>query len=234
MARFDRLAGDWWDPDGPMRALHRINPLRLAFIRDEAVRAFPRDPDAPFVLEGLAVLDVGCGAGLLSEPLARLGAAVTGLDPAGAALDAARSHAERSGLAIDYRAESVEDSAAAGRRFDLVIAMEVVEHVPDVPAFVAGCAAALKPGGLLLLATINRTLRAHALAIVAAEYVLRWLPRGTHDWDRFVTPAELERATAAAGLGGFRTRGMVYGPLARRWSLSGDTSVNYLAVAGKP
>lgn len=232
--RFDRLAGDWWNPDGPMRPLHRINPLRLAFVRDEATAALGRDPGRPFPLAELSVLDVGCGAGLLSEPLARMGAAVTGLDPAGAALDAARAHAAEAGLAIDYRSEAVEEVAAAGTTFDLVVAMEVVEHVPDVPAFVRACAACVRPGGLLLLSTINRTLRAHALAIVAAEYVLRWLPRGTHDWDRFVTPAELRRATEAAGLSGFGTRGMVYSPLTGTWSASRDTAVNYLARAARP
>lgn len=234
VARFDRLAASWWDPDGPMRPLHRINPLRLGFIRDEACRRLGRDPRTPFVLDGLSALDVGCGAGLLSEPLARLGAAVTGLDPAGAGIAAARRHAEAGGLAIDYRTDSVEAVAAAGERFDLVVAMEVVEHVPDVPAFVRACAEALKPGGLLLVSTLNRTLRSFALAIVGAEYVLRWLPRGTHDWERFVTPTELEAALAGAGLSGVRTRGMVFDPLRAEWRLSGDVAVNYLAAAVRP
>ena len=233
IARFDRLAERWWDPNGPMRPLHAINPVRLAFLRDEACRHFGRDPAGAFVLDGLSALDVGCGAGLLSEPLARMGAAVTGLDPAPANVATAIRHAEAAGLSIDYRAEPVESVAAAGERYDLVTAMEVVEHVRDVDAFLVACAQAVAPGGLLLLSTINRTLRSFALAIVGAEYVLRWLPRGTHDWDRFVTPDELRGSVEMAGLTDFRVRGMVYSPLDRDWRLSRDTAVNYLACAGK-
>lgn len=232
--KFDRLAQDWWDPAGPMRPLHRINPVRLAYIREEVCRHFGREDRAAFPLEGLSVLDVGCGAGLLSEPAARLGGAVTGLDPAPGMIEAARRHAAESGLAVTYRADTVETLAAEGASFDLVIAMEVVEHVADVDLFVGSCAAVLKPGGLLLLATINRTLRAFALAIVGAEYVLRWLPKGTHDWERFVTPEELRRSCEAAGLAGYATRGMVFDPLDRDWRLSRDTAVNYLARAAKP
>ncbi len=234
VAKFDRLAAEWWDPAGPMRPLHRINPLRLAFVRDEACRHFRRDGRAAFALDGLSVLDVGCGAGLLSEPMARLGSDVTGLDPAASAIEAARRHAEAGGLAIRYRTDTVETVAAEGGRFDLVLALEVVEHVPDVDRFLRGCAAALRPGGLMILSTINRTLRSYALAIVGAEYVLRWLPRGTHDWERFVTPDELRRAATGAGLSAFRTRGLVYDPLGDAWRLSGDTAVNYLAAATKP
>lgn len=234
VARFDALARDWWDPAGPMRALHRINPLRLGYVRDEVCARFGRDPKAPFAFEELDMLDVGCGAGLLSEPLARLGADVTGLDPASANLEAARRHAEAGGLAIDYRADTVEALAASGRVFDVVLALEVVEHVPDMAAFVAACGRCVKPGGLLVLSTVNRTLRSFALAIVAAEYVLRWVPRGTHDWDKFVTPDELRHAVRRAGLGGFRTRGMVFNPLDNAWRLSRDTAVNYLAVADRP
>ena len=232
--RFDRLARDWWDPNGPMRALHRINPLRLAFIRDEVCGHVGRDPKQPFWLSGLSVLDVGCGAGLLSEPMARLGGAVTALDPATRNIEVARRHAEESGLAIDYRTETVEAVASAGKTFDVVVAMEVVEHVTDVEAFIRACATTVAPGGLLLLATINRTLRSFALAIVGAEYVLRWLPKGTHDWEKFVTPDELRDAVERAGLTGFRTRGMVFNPLERDWALSRDTAVNYLAVAHRP
>lgn len=232
--KFDRLARDWWDPAGPMRPLHRINPVRLAFIREEACGHFGRDVRTPFPLEGLDVLDVGCGAGLLSEPLARLGGSVSGLDPAPGMIEAARLHAEESGLPIAYRADAVETLAAEGARFDVVVAMEVVEHVADVPAFVGSCGEVLKPGGLLLLATINRTLRSFALAIVGAEYVLRWLPKGTHDWDRFVTPGELGHAVEKAGLADYRTRGMVFHPLDDAWRLSRDTAVNYLASAAKP
>ena len=230
VARFDRLAQEWWDEAGPMRALHAINPVRLRYIRDQACRRFGRRARDPRPLEGLTALDVGCGAGLLCEPVARLGAAVTGLDPAPANVAAARRHAERSGLAIDYREEAVEQAAARGERFDLVLALEVVEHVADVPAFVGACAASVRPGGLLVMATLNRTLRSYALAIVGAEYVLGWIPRGTHDWNRFITPDELETAVARTGLRAIDTAGMVYNPL-RGWTLSEDTGVNYLLAA---
>jgi 2-polyprenyl-6-hydroxyphenyl methylase / 3-demethylubiquinone-9 3-methyltransferase len=231
VARFERIAGDWWDPQGPMRALHRMNPVRLAYIRDVSSRCFERDPRAPRPLEGLAALDVGCGGGMLCEPLARLGAAVTGLDPAPTNVAVAARHADEAGLAIDYRTEAVEDVAARGERFDLVLALEVVEHVADVGAFVAACSATVMPGGLLVMATINRTLRAFALAIVGAEYVLGWLPRGTHEWDRFVTPDELSAAMTAGGLTVVDTSGVVYNPLADRWTLGRDTAVNYMIAA---
>jgi 2-polyprenyl-6-hydroxyphenyl methylase/3-demethylubiquinone-9 3-methyltransferase len=231
VARFERIARDWWDPNGPMRALHKLNPVRLAYIRDEACRRFGRDPRDPRCLDGLAALDVGCGGGVLSEPLARLGAAVAGLDPAPTNITVAKGHAERAGLAIDYRGETVEGVVARGERFDLVLAMEVVEHVADVEAFVAAACAAVKPGGLLVMATINRTLRAFALAIVGAEYVLGWLPRGTHQWEKFVTPGELTDAIEAGGLAVADTRGVVYNPLTDRWILARDTAVNYMIAA---
>jgi 2-polyprenyl-6-hydroxyphenyl methylase / 3-demethylubiquinone-9 3-methyltransferase len=233
VARFDRMAREWWDPKGPMRALHRFNPVRLAYVRDEAARRFGREARSARPLDGLTALDVGCGGGVLSEPLARLGATVTGLDPAPTNLAVARTHAERSGLSIDYRGETIEEVAGQGERFDLVLAMEVVEHVPDMPAFVAACCEAVRPGGLLFLATINRTARAFALAIVGAEYVLGWLPRGTHDWSKFVTPEELGRAVEAGGLGVTDEAGVVYNPLADRWSLSRDTAVNYMVSAAR-
>jgi 2-polyprenyl-6-hydroxyphenyl methylase / 3-demethylubiquinone-9 3-methyltransferase len=233
VARFDRLAREWWDPKGPMRALHKFNPVRLAYVRDEAARRFGRAGRGARPLDGLTALDVGCGGGVLSEPLARLGATVTGLDPGPTNLAVARTHAERSGLSIDYRGETIEEVAGRGERFDLVLAMEVVEHVPDVSAFVGACCEAVAPGGLLFLATINRTARAFALAIVGAEYVLGWLPRGTHDWSKFVTPDELGRAVAAGGLSVTDEAGVVYNPLADRWSLSRDTAVNYMVSAAR-
>jgi 2-polyprenyl-6-hydroxyphenyl methylase/3-demethylubiquinone-9 3-methyltransferase len=231
VARFDRLAEEWWDPKGPMRTLHRFNPVRLAYIRDEACRRFGRDPRGVRPLEGLTVLDVGCGGGVLAEPLARLGATVTGLDPAPANVAVARRHAERAGITVDYRPETVEEIVARGESYDAVLAMEVVEHVADVSAFVAASCAAVKPGGLLAMATINRTLRAFALAIVGAEYVLGWLPKGTHQWEKFVTPDELSLAIENNGLAVEDVSGVVYNPLRDAWSLSRDTAVNYMALA---
>jgi 2-polyprenyl-6-hydroxyphenyl methylase/3-demethylubiquinone-9 3-methyltransferase len=231
VARFERVAQTWWDPKGPMRALHKFNPVRLAYIRDEACRRFGRDPKEVRPLEGLSVLDVGCGGGLLSEPLARLGASVTGLDPAPTNIAVAQRHAERSGIPVSYRSETVESVVAAGGRFDAVLAMEVVEHVTDVPAFVRACGAVVKPGGILVMATLNRTLRAFGLAIVGAEYVLGWLPRGTHQWEKFVTPDELTTAIEAAGLAVADLRGVAYNPLRDQWALSRDTSVNYMVLA---
>src|SRR5581483_11423082 len=197
--RFARHAQDWWDARGPMAALHKFNPTRIAYIRDNAAAHFDRDPKKLDCLKGLRVLDIGCGGGLLSEPLARLGAQVIGADPAEENIAAARAHAEESGIEVDYRATTAEALAEAGEKFDVVLAMEVVEHVADVELFVNVCASMVKPGGLLIVATLNRTLKSFALAIVGAEYVLRWVPRGTHQWDKFVTPEELERAVEDAG-----------------------------------
>jgi 2-polyprenyl-6-hydroxyphenyl methylase / 3-demethylubiquinone-9 3-methyltransferase len=231
VARFDRLAETWWDSAGPMRTLHRFNPVRVAYVRDEACRLFGRDPHASEPLAGLSVIDIGCGGGVLSEPLARLGARVTGLDPATRNVAVAKAHAEGEGLAIDYRAQTIEAVAGAGERFDVVLAMEVVEHVADVPAFVAAAASTVRPGGLFVAATLNRTLRAFALAIVGAEYVLRWLPRGTHDWEKFVTPDELARAATLGGLEVTDRIGVVYDPLRDRWRTASDLSVNYMIAA---
>jgi 2-polyprenyl-6-hydroxyphenyl methylase/3-demethylubiquinone-9 3-methyltransferase len=234
VARFSRLAGQWWDPHGKMAVLHRFNPVRLAYIRDAACRRFDRDPRRLGCLGGLRILDIGCGGGILSEPLARLGAAVVGVDPAPANVAAAHLHAEKSGLAIDYRAATAEVLADAGERFDVVLAMEVVEHVADVSLFVRRCAEMVKPGGLMIAATINRTVKSFALAIVGAEYVLRWLPRGTHRWDRFVTPNELEIAMTEGGMRLAGETGVIYHPLADRWQLSSDMDVNYMLTAEKP
>jgi 2-polyprenyl-6-hydroxyphenyl methylase/3-demethylubiquinone-9 3-methyltransferase len=232
--RFAALASEWWDTGGKFRPLHQIGPARLSFLRDQLVAHFAKPAGGLRPLQGLRLLDVGCGGGLISEPLARLAAAVTGLDPALENIEAARQHAAAQGLAIDYRAGRVEDLAAEGLLFDAVICLEVVEHVPDVGAFLATCAWLIRPGGLMLLSTINRTLKAYALAIVGAEYVLRWLPVGTHRWDRFVTPQELRRHLEAAGLRAPALKGLHYNPLKDAWSLGTDTDVNYLASAGKP
>jgi 2-polyprenyl-6-hydroxyphenyl methylase/3-demethylubiquinone-9 3-methyltransferase len=231
--RFQRLAKAWWDPAGKFRPLHQIGPTRLTFIRDELTRHFGRDTRGLRPFEDLAVLDVGCGGGLMSEPLARLGARVTGIDPGEKNICIARDHAAPQGLDIDYRVTTAEDLVTAGAAFDAVVCLEVVEHVPDVAAFVATLARLVRPGGILILSTINRTLKAYALAIVAAEYVLGWLPRGTHQWDRFVTPDETARYLAAAGLDAPRFKGFVYSPLKDEWSLSSDLDVNYLAAASK-
>ena len=231
IARFAALADEWWDPRGKMAVLHKFNPVRLAYIRDAACRRFERNPKQLDCLKGLRILDIGCGGGVLSEPLARLGANVLGADPAERNIAVAKLHAEQSGLTIDYRATTAEALADAVERFDIVLAMEVVEHVADVKLFVQRCAEMVRPGGLMIAATINRTLKSFALAIVGAEYVLRWLPRGTHSWDKFVTPDELEIAMERAGLRSIDERGVIYNLLADRWELSTDTDVNYMVLA---
>jgi 2-polyprenyl-6-hydroxyphenyl methylase / 3-demethylubiquinone-9 3-methyltransferase len=234
VARFAAMAAEWWDPRGRMGMLHKLNPTRLAYIRDTACRHFGRDPKARKSLEGLRVLDIGCGAGILSEPLCRLGAAVVGADPAEANIAAARVHAQTGGLAIDYRANTAEALAGAGETFDIVLAMEVVEHVADLAAFVRCCAGMVAPSGLMITATINRTLKSFALAIVGAEYVLRWLPRGTHRWDKFVTPNELEAVLERGGLRVIDERGAIYNILLDGWQLSDDMDVNYMVAAERP
>jgi 2-polyprenyl-6-hydroxyphenyl methylase / 3-demethylubiquinone-9 3-methyltransferase len=232
--RFRRMADEWWDAKGKFRPLHKLGPARLTFIRDEIVRHFQFGSGGLKPLAGLSVLDIGCGGGLVSEPVARMGAKVTGLDPGEENILAARAHAEPQGLSIDYRIGLVEDLAAAGDLFDAVLCLEVVEHVPDVGAFVKTCARLVRPGGVLILSTLNRNLKSYALAIVAAEYVLGWLPRGTHQWDRFVTPDELARYLANAGMSTPRFGGMAYTPLSDTWRLTTDTGVNYLAASARP
>jgi 2-polyprenyl-6-hydroxyphenyl methylase/3-demethylubiquinone-9 3-methyltransferase len=231
--RFSRMAARWWDPKGPMAALHKLNPVRVGYIRDQVAEHFGRDGKKLDCLKGLRVLDIGCGAGILSEPLARLGAVMVGADPAEENIDVARMHADESELTIDYRATTAETLAEAGERFDVVLAMEVVEHVVDVSEFVATCVSMVKPGGLMVAATLNRTLKSFALAIVGAEYVLRWVPRGTHQWDKFVTPQELEGAIERSGMRVIAERGVIFNPLADRWQLSSDMDVNYMLAAAK-
>ena len=233
IAKFERMAADWWNPDGSLRPLHKLNPLRLAYIRDHVAGHFGRDVRRPKSLGGLRIVDIGCGGGLLCEPLARLGAEVVGADPAPASIEVARLHAGLSGLTIDYRAATVEEFAAAGKMFQVVLAMEVVEHVSDRDSFLRACADLLVPGGLFFAATINRTAKAHALAIVVAERVLRWLPRGTHDYEKLVPPEELDSSLRGAGLAPVHHTGVTYHPFADSWRLSGDMDVNYMMVAQK-
>jgi 2-polyprenyl-6-hydroxyphenyl methylase / 3-demethylubiquinone-9 3-methyltransferase len=234
VARFSALAEEWWDARGKMAVLHKFNPVRLSFIKETVCRRFAREPKRLDALSGLRILDIGCGGGLLSEPLARLGAAVVGADPSTTNIEVAKLHASAAGVAVDYRATTAEALADAGERFDVVLAMEVVEHVADLALFVGRCGEMVKPGGLMIVATINRTLKSFALAIVGAEYVLRWLPRGTHQWDKFVTPNELEAALHRHGLAVIDETGVIYNLLADRWQISTDIDVNYMMVAEKP
>jgi 2-polyprenyl-6-hydroxyphenyl methylase/3-demethylubiquinone-9 3-methyltransferase len=233
VARFSKLSETWWDPNGKMKPLHRINPLRLAYIRDAACRKFERNPKSLNCLSDLRILDIGCGAGLLCEPLARLGAQVVGIDPSETNISVAKLHAERGHLSIDYRCTTVEEIDQR-ERFDIVLAMEVVEHVTDVGAFLKRCAAAMKPSGLMTVSTLNRTWKSFALAIVGAEYVLRWLPRGTHQYEKLVRPDELERALSDSGMTIIDRTGVSYNPLADRWQKSRDLDVNYMVLAQKP
>ena len=230
VARFSALAEEWWDPRGKMAVLHKFNPVRLAYIRDAACRKFDRSAKSLTCLQGLRVLDIGCGAGLLCEPLARLGANVVGIDPSAENIAAAKMHADRSHLLIDYRCTTVEQIDRI-ERFDIVLAMEVVEHVADLSAFIERCAAQTKRNGLMTVATLNRTWKSFALAIVGAEYVLRWLPRGTHEWGKFVTPDELANHLHRNGLEITEQTGVVYSPLTDKWSLSSDMDVNYMVTA---
>ncbi|HEY4115694.1 MAG TPA: bifunctional 2-polyprenyl-6-hydroxyphenol methylase/3-demethylubiquinol 3-O-methyltransferase UbiG [Rhizomicrobium sp.] len=232
--KFTRLAEQWWDHAGSFAPLHKFNPIRLQFIRDETAEHFDRSARTVRPFEGLSLLDLGCGGGLLAEPMARLGFAVTGCDASDETIRAATAHAEHSGLSIEYRCATAEDLAARGEAFDVVLNMEVVEHVPDVAEFLRTCAKLVRPRGLMFVATINKTLKSLALAKLGAEYVLRWLPPGTHDWNRFIAPARLKAALEDAGLQVRTTQGMIFNPLTWNWELSRDTDVNYAVVATRP
>jgi 2-polyprenyl-6-hydroxyphenyl methylase/3-demethylubiquinone-9 3-methyltransferase len=231
--RFSAMAAEWWNPSGKFRPLHKFNPVRLAYIRDQVAARFGRDPHAAKPFDGLRILDIGCGGGLLCEPMARLGATVVGVDPAANNIDVAKHHAEQTGVSIDYRVATAEELADAGEKFDVILNMEVVEHVADVPLYVARCAEMVKPGGIMFVATINRTLKALGLAIIGAEYVLRWLPRGTHQYGKLVRPDELEKALAESGMKVVDRTGVTYNPIADRWSRSKDMDVNYMVLAEK-
>ncbi len=232
--RFSAMAAEWWSPTGKFKPLHKFNPVRLAYIRDKAAENFSRNPRSARTLEGLRVLDIGCGGGLLSEPVARMGAEVVGADPSEKNIGIASTHAKASGVVVDYRAVTAEQLAEAGETFDIVLNMEVVEHVADVELFMNTCASMVRPGGLMFVATINRTMKAAALAIFAAENVLRWLPRGTHQYEKLVRPEELEKPLAANGLDIIDRTGVFFNPLANQWNLSKDMDVNYMLLAKRP
>ncbi|MAU20069.1 MAG: bifunctional 3-demethylubiquinol 3-O-methyltransferase/2-polyprenyl-6-hydroxyphenol methylase [Martelella sp.] len=231
---FSKMAAEWWDPRGKFKPLHKFNPVRISYIREKACAHFGRDVKSARPLEGLRVLDVGCGGGLLSEPMARMGASVVGIDPAEKNIGIANTHAAESGVPVDYRAVTAEQLAEDGESFDIVLNMEVVEHVADVDFFMTTCASLVKPGGMMFVATINRTLKAGALAIFAAERVLRWLPPGTHQYEKLVRPEEIETPLKASGVTPVERQGVFYSPLTDSWNRSKDTDVNYMVLAVKP
>lgn len=231
---FSSLAKEWWDPVGKFKPLHKFNPVRLSYIREKLCEHFDRNPKLPNALCDLRILDIGCGGGLLSEPMARMGATVMGADAGETNIEVAKIHASQSDLTIDYRATTAEQLADSGEQFDVVLNMEVVEHVADVDLFMTACAKMVKPGGLMLVATINRTRKAQALAIFMAEQVLRWLPRGTHQFEKLVTPQELETPVSATGMQVVDQLGVFYNPLSDTWTRSRDMDVNYMMLFERP
>lgn len=231
---FTSLAREWWDPTGKFKPLHKFNPVRLAYIREKLCEHFARGLKQPKALQGLRVLDIGCGGGLLSEPMARMGASVVGADAGETNIEVAKLHAAQSGVDVDYRATTAEELAQAGEKFDVVLNMEVVEHVANVELFMTACADMVKPGGVMIVATINRTRKAQALAIFMAEQVLRWLPRGTHQYEKLVRPEELEAPLAASGMHVIDRLGVFYNPVADTWNRSQDMDVNYMLMAHRP
>ena len=234
VAKFEAMAADWWDPKGKFAPLHMMNPVRLDYITAQIAAEYGRDLRGPAAFQGLRILDIGCGGGLLSEPMARLGATVIGADAAEGNIPVARVHAQSSGLEIDYRHTTAEALADAGEQFDVVLNMEVVEHVADPLAYLTACRQLLKPGGLMIASTINRNPKSFAMAIVGAEYVMRWLPKGTHDWQKFITPDELFALIENAGLDPVDRKGFVFNPISWRWSVSDrDLSVNYVTASIK-
>lgn len=239
IVKFEAMAEEWWDPNGKFKPLHMMNPCRLGYAVAQIGAQYGRDPKSLRPFEGLRILDIGCGGGLLSEPMARLGAEVVGADAAARNIPIAQVHAEKMGLAIDYRVTTAEALAAelldgAGEQFDAVLNMEVVEHVPDPQGFLDACAALVRPGGLMVTSTINRNPKSYVVAIVGAEQVMRWLPKGTHDWAKFITPTELQAMLARAGLEFVDAKGFVFNPLRWEWRISaGDLSVNYVTTAVK-
>jgi 2-polyprenyl-6-hydroxyphenyl methylase/3-demethylubiquinone-9 3-methyltransferase len=235
VAKFEAMAEEWWDVDGKFKPLHMLNPCRLDYITNQIAVEFGRDLTVKLPFNGLRLLDIGCGGGLLSEPMARLGATVVGADAAPGNIPVAQVHAEQSGLDIDYRHITAEEMAANGEQFDVILNMEVVEHVSDPLAFLQACRDLLKPNGLILCSTINRNPKSYMMAIIGAERIMRWLPIGTHDWDKFITPDELFALLKDAGLTPVDRKGFVFNPLKWTWSLSdSDLSVNYVTASTKP
>ncbi len=235
VAKFEAMAAEWWDPKGKFKPLHMLNPCRLDYIAGQIAAEFDRDLTSGTPFAGLRLLDIGCGGGLLSEPMARLGAEVVGADAAEGNIPVARVHAEQSGLAIDYRHTTAEALAAAGEQFDVVLNMEVVEHVADPLAYLTACQKLLKPGGLHICSTINRNPKSYGMAIIGAEVIMRWLPRGTHEWSKFITPDELIDLLERAGLDPVDRKGFVFNPLTWVWRISAsDLSVNYVTASLKP
>ncbi|MDW3118087.1 MAG: bifunctional 2-polyprenyl-6-hydroxyphenol methylase/3-demethylubiquinol 3-O-methyltransferase UbiG [Roseovarius pacificus] len=235
VAKFEAMAAEWWDPNGKFKPLHMLNPCRLDYITAQIAAEFDRDLNTDTPFSGLRILDIGCGGGLLSEPMARLGATVVGADAAERNIPVAQVHAEQSGLTIDYRNTTAEAIAAAGEQFDIVLNMEVVEHVADPLAYLTACQTLMKPGGLHICSTINRNAKSFAMAIVGAEYVMRWLPKGTHEWNKFITPEELFDLLEKTGLSPVDRKGFVFNPVSWQWSLSAkDLSVNYVTASVKP
>ncbi|MBN65953.1 MAG: bifunctional 3-demethylubiquinol 3-O-methyltransferase/2-polyprenyl-6-hydroxyphenol methylase [Rickettsiales bacterium] len=233
--QFSRIAEEWWDPTGKFKPLHEINPVRIAYIKQQICAHFERDEDAIKALDGLSLVDIGCGGGLICEPMARMGASVTGVDASEKNIKTASLHAAQGGLDIAYQANTAEALASENQQFDVVLALEIIEHVADPDSFVASCAELVKPGGLLVMSTINRTLKSLAMAKIGAEYVLRLLPRGTHDWRKFVKPSEMAASARGAGLEHVHTTGMVINPIRWEWHIKdNDVDVNYLMVTRKP
>ena len=234
VAKFEAMAAEWWNPNGKFKPLHQMNPCRLDYITSQIAAEFDRDLTAPLPFKGLRILDIGCGGGLLSEPMARLGADVVGADAAPRNIPVAAVHAQKAGLIIDYRHTTAEDLAAANEQFDVVLNMEVVEHVADPAAYLTACQQLLKPGGLMLCSTLNRNVKSYGMAIIGAEWVMRWLPKGTHDWSKFITPDELYSLLRSAGLDPVDRKGMVFNPVKWSWSLSArDLSCNYVTASIK-
>jgi 2-polyprenyl-6-hydroxyphenyl methylase / 3-demethylubiquinone-9 3-methyltransferase len=234
VAKFEAMAAEWWDANGKFKPLHLMNPCRLSYITAQIAAEYGRDLGQPLPFAGLRILDIGCGGGLLSEPMARLGADVVGADAAARNIPVARLHAEQSGLTIDYRHTTAEDLASAGEQFDVVLNMEVIEHVSDPAAYLSACHALLKPKGMMICSTINRNPKSYLMAIIGAEWVMRWLPKGTHDWAKFITPDELYALISGAGLRPVDRKGMVFNPVTWSWSLSPkDLSVNYVTCSLK-